>query len=39
MEEDGTKVRPLTSEELQAAARFLEEEGSLSDFIETVEES
>ncbi len=33
-----TKVRALTQEELRAAARFMEEDGSLSDFIETVEE-
>jgi predicted ATPase len=39
MEEDGTKVRALTTEELHVAGRFLEEDGSLSDFIDTVEES
>jgi predicted ATPase len=38
MEEDGTQVRALTAEELQVAGRFLEEEGSLSDFIETIDE-
>ena len=38
MEDDVTKVRPLTPEELRAAKLFMEEEGSLSDFIETVEE-
>ncbi len=38
MEDDVTKVRALTSEELRAAKLFMEEEGSLSDFIETVEE-
>ncbi|MCD4727453.1 MAG: AAA family ATPase [Pirellulales bacterium] len=38
MENDVTKVRPLTPEELRAAKLFMEEEGSLSDFIETVEE-
>jgi hypothetical protein len=38
MEDDGTKVRSLTNEELRAAERFLEEEGTLADFIETVEE-
>lgn len=37
MEEGATKVRALTSEELHAAGRFMEEEGSLSDFIDTVE--
>jgi len=39
MEEEGTKVRALTREEVKAAGRFLEEDGSLSDFIETVEET
>ena len=38
MEKGATKVRALTPEELHAAGRFMEEEGSLSDFIETVEE-
>ncbi len=38
MEDDVTKVRKLTTEELRAAKLFMEEEGSLSDFIETVEE-
>jgi predicted ATPase len=38
MEDGTTKVRPLTGEELLAAGRFMEEDGSLSDFIETVEE-
>ena len=38
MEEGNTKVRPLTPDELSAADKFMEEEGSLSDFIETVEE-
>jgi predicted ATPase len=38
MEDGVTKVRALTAEELHAAGRFMEEDGSLSDFIETVEE-
>ena len=38
MEDNTTRVRPLTSSELSAAGKFLEEEGSLSDFIEAVEE-
>jgi predicted ATPase len=38
MEDGKTKVRALTPVELQAAAKFMEEEGSLSEFIETVEE-
>ena len=38
MENDATKVRKLTPDELRAAKLFMEEEGSLSDFIETVEE-
>ncbi len=38
MEDGATKVRPLTSNELSAAGKFMEEEGTLSEFIETVEE-
>jgi len=38
MEDGNTKVRPLTNDELSAAGKFMEEDGSLSDFIETVEE-
>lgn len=38
MGEGNTKVRSLTPEELGVAGRFLEEDGSLSDFLETVEE-
>jgi predicted ATPase len=38
MEEGATKVRRLTPEELQVAGKFLEEDGSLADFLETVEE-
>jgi hypothetical protein len=38
MEDGATKVRALTSEELHAAGRFMEEDGSFSDFIDTVEE-
>jgi predicted ATPase len=38
MEEGETKVRALTPVELHAAEEFMEEEGSLADFIETVEE-
>jgi len=38
MEEGNTKARALTNDELSAAGKFMEEDGSLSDFIETVEE-
>jgi hypothetical protein len=38
MEDGNTRVRPLTGDELSAAGKFMEEEGSLADFIETVEE-
>jgi predicted ATPase len=38
MGEGKTKIRSLTPAELGAAGKFLEEEGSLSDFLETVEE-
>ena len=38
MEEGGTKARALTEEEVRYAGKYLEEEGTLSDFLETVEE-
>lgn len=38
MEEGDTKARALTDEELRFARQYLEEAGSLSDFLETVEE-
>jgi predicted ATPase len=38
IEQGTTKVRALTQREAHAAARFLDEEGSLADFIETVAE-
>ena len=38
MAEGGTSVRSLTDKELRAAKTFLEDEGTLSDFIESVEE-
>jgi predicted ATPase len=38
MENGDTKVRALTPAELSVAGKFLEEDGSLSDFLETVEE-
>jgi predicted ATPase len=39
MENEGlTKVRALSPDELGVADRYLEEEGSLSDFLETVED-
>jgi predicted ATPase len=38
MGEDGASVRSLTERELRAAETFLEDEGTLSDFIESVEE-
>jgi len=37
MSEGETKVRPLTAEELDAARKYLEEEGTLSDFLEVVD--
>jgi ABC-type branched-subunit amino acid transport system ATPase component len=36
MEDGQTGVRKLTAEEVQAAAKYLEEEGSLADFLEIV---
>jgi predicted ATPase len=39
LEEGETKVRPLSPEETSIAGRYLEEEGSLADFLETVEEA
>jgi predicted ATPase len=37
MEQGETKVRALSSEETHVAGKYLEEEGSLADFLETVE--
>jgi hypothetical protein len=38
MEEGETKVRPLSRQELGAAATYLKEEGTLADFLEMVPE-
>jgi len=38
MDEGATKVRALTPEELRIAGKFLEEEGTLADFLQTVAE-
>jgi len=38
MEKGETKVRALTAQERDAAAKYLEDQGSLSEFLETVEE-
>jgi predicted ATPase len=38
MQDSTTKVRPLSEYESRIAAKYLEEEGNLSDFLETVEE-
>ena len=37
MEDGETKVRALSPEEANVVSKYLEEEGSLSDFLETVE--